>query len=268
VQALWKTEAGTWAEEDWTEYEWIGFCRDLKQQRISDLVIVVSNADKKNSITAPKAPSFRRNNIGCWGYGGTASRTYMDKSWKQGGKVEVKAAVNFTASFAPFYTNKSEGKLRVMFTGPLFSNGTVTISEDYTTTDSCRYLVDPRSFQVDSLFQGGTTTGLLFISYFNEALPDEIRADLEDVIGPSERAYFAEGHTDQGVKGKLIGDAATCGDDDFYFTNVGSWLNSDPDPSKSPTVQRNGHLKSTYIDTDGETYIEIFVWDLEPLREP
>ena len=33
VQAMWRTDSGTWVEENWTLKEWIGLCRDMKAQR-------------------------------------------------------------------------------------------------------------------------------------------------------------------------------------------------------------------------------------------
>ncbi|MHA7630773.1 hypothetical protein [Corallococcus sp. M7] len=45
VLALWNDASGTWHEEDWSNYEYVGLCRDLKSQRAQDLIIITSNAN-------------------------------------------------------------------------------------------------------------------------------------------------------------------------------------------------------------------------------
>ena len=85
VQAMWKNAAGNWTEEDWTDLEWIGFCRDQKDQRLSELVVIVSSAKWQapgNPIRAAKSPVFKRNNIGCWGVSGHGFSRDTESRWR------------------------------------------------------------------------------------------------------------------------------------------------------------------------------------------
>ena len=59
VQAMWKNAAGVWTEEDWTDLEWIGFCRDQKDQRLSELVVIISSAKWQSSGDPIRAAKSR-----------------------------------------------------------------------------------------------------------------------------------------------------------------------------------------------------------------
>ena len=73
VRAMWIDASEAWHEEDWTPYEYAGLCRDLRVQRASELILVVSNSEftpKAGKLVAGKAPYLKRSNLGCWKYEG------------------------------------------------------------------------------------------------------------------------------------------------------------------------------------------------------
>jgi len=70
---MWKDGSGTWREEDWSDYEFVGLCRDLVNQRASELVIAISDGESgPGKISATSAPYLERNKMGCWKYEGMA----------------------------------------------------------------------------------------------------------------------------------------------------------------------------------------------------
>ena len=79
VHAFFKAEGQAWDEEEWTDVEWIGFCRDWKLQRLDELVVVVASAEwggvSSPRVIAAQAPELMRNVVGCWEFKGEAKRT-------------------------------------------------------------------------------------------------------------------------------------------------------------------------------------------------
>ena len=263
VQALWKDAAGKWTEEDWTELEWIGFCRDQKDQRLSDLVVIVSSAkwqDPGNPIRAATEPEFKRNNVGCWGYQGTASRvtTYSNGT---SGKTTASATPRF--GFAPSGTASPAGtRLRAFFTGPLFHDGGVAFDERYS-EGVCTYSASG-SFPLTSVVVGGDSASSIVLNNFLEAYPDDLRVSQENLLGPSERSYTANGLTFRFLTGQVSG--RDCGP--TYTTTVGLWLLTNAtafeDGGVPPKVLPDGHLQGTFQDSEGSFY----KWDLAPIIEP
>jgi len=253
-----------WVEEDWTKYEWIGLCRDKKMQRAEELVIIVSSAQWSNPtypVSAVETPELMRNNIGCWGFQGTAKREYTHFSWS-GGKISVTAGPQFTATPTGQYTAAAEGRLRVPIAAPLFAGSTIVLSEAYADGE-CSYSATYNG-STGSIVQGGTSVGNLVIRYFRDAEPDWLRPDQDLLLEFLPRAYFAEGHTSQLVNGTASGDETCAGP---YQTAVGAWLLTH-DADHSPWhVLPDGHLKGTFHppSTNDST---TFTWDLTPVREP
>jgi hypothetical protein len=68
---------GSWKEEDWTNRQFVTFCRDLRAERIEKLVLIISNSEFKNrgrSLRAPGLyPILFASNMGCWQWKGTAT---------------------------------------------------------------------------------------------------------------------------------------------------------------------------------------------------
>lgn len=74
IQALFKIN-GQWKEkEDWTDLPYVAFCRDAKDERIEELVIIFSNkSNEKGYVLKHQGdipPKLFINNIGCWGWKG------------------------------------------------------------------------------------------------------------------------------------------------------------------------------------------------------
>jgi len=262
VQALWQTESNQWVEEDWSDYEYIGFCRDGVQQRLKQLVIIVSSAEidpvRNPAVIAQEKPSFKRNNLGCWGFQGTASRTYKGGSWSSG-LITYEANVKFAGGANAQYTETAAGKLRVPWLGPSLASGTVRVTENYVES-SCRYTAS-----ANLSISGADSFGFIFINYFNEALPAALRSDQELVTGTASRAYNASGGTYRGYTGQSV-----CPDSSGPYTVEGMmWLLTNLEAKDSPLVPRDreGHLRGTFTEPDTGSDKETFTWDLAPIRE-
>ncbi|MCY1022517.1 Ig-like domain-containing protein [Pyxidicoccus sp. MSG2] len=91
VQALWLDGNSAWQEEDWSDYEFVGLCRDIRGQRVQHLVIILSNAETEpgGSVTATRTPYLKRNNIGCWKIQGTVNALTKQPGWTGMGRQGV-----------------------------------------------------------------------------------------------------------------------------------------------------------------------------------
>jgi hypothetical protein len=267
VQAMWKNAAGAWTEEDWSTNEWVGFCRDQKDQRLSDLIIIVSSAKWESPgdpITAAKPPEFKRNNIGCWGYEGTASRTTIDPD---GGVGHSTASTTVRYGFRPSgqYSNPAEGRIRVFLpVGPMFADGGLEFTEQYA-AGGCTYSASG-SYLMRSVVSGGDTASTILINNFTEALPPDLRLEQQKLLGPDERSYVGTGETLRLVTGQVSG--PDC-DPPTYITAPALWLLTNlkdfEDGGTPPKVRPNGHLAGTLSDPDSNT---LYRWDLTPIQEP
>lgn len=269
VHAFFKSAGqAQWDEEDWTDVEWIGFCRDWKLQRLEELVVVVASAEWTGAnpkVVAGQAPELLRNVIGCWQFEGEAKRTDTFASSGRSGTV----VATFQAKYdghpgnTPLqYTNRSEGKLRVPLAGPLFSGGNWTLFEQYT-SGSCSYAIDSGGSS-SSVTTGGSSTGLMIFNNFNDALPAGLRP--EQVTGAPSLAYFVEGQTTAEVLGSVTG--TDCGS--TYKSAVGEWLLTQFVAGQGKRVdQVDGRLKgSLTVPTVNAGDSTVFTWDLIPVREP
>lgn len=76
IQAMVKI-AGTWKPaEDWTKQSFKSFCRDLKAERVEELVLIYSNSDGDKAgkpIPFPFLPRLSVSNVGCSRWEGTSS---------------------------------------------------------------------------------------------------------------------------------------------------------------------------------------------------
>jgi hypothetical protein len=80
----WKKIAGEWkGPEDWTADPYVLFCRDKKDERVEELLILVSNSEANRGTEKPfKIPrrfpmQLSTSNVGCWQWEGTASTEYL-----------------------------------------------------------------------------------------------------------------------------------------------------------------------------------------------
>jgi hypothetical protein len=272
VQALLLPEgpAGTaWVEEDWTEFEWIGLCRDLKQQRIAEMVIIVSSAEwggTNPAVVASEKPKLMRNNIGCYGYEGKATRKFSHKSWSSGlTTVSFDAKFNFLPGTTPLqFTDAAEGRKRVPILAPQLTGGGLTYDETFV-DNGCRYTANG-SF-AESSGPTGMAVGSITINYFNESLPTQMRLAQETLVGTAKRAYVAAGISKRILKGSVTGPQPDCGTE--YETAAGQWLLTHEGSSPKPTVAANGHLLASFTASKpSDSFIEEYTWDLKPMREP
>jgi Bacterial Ig-like domain (group 2) len=269
VRAFFKPENQAWQEEDWSDYEWIGWCRDFKDQRLAELVIVVSSAEwqpARPKARADEAPKLMRNNIGCWAFKGTAKRTFSQQSWGAG-----KSVVTFNPDYDGHpsgvpaqYTDRADGRLRVPIAAPLFSGGSWTMVEGFS-DGPCTFTLN-RSGRATSILGGGDAASSIVIDVFNESLPDDLRRDLPQVIGTRPRGYHINGVSKAIATGSVAG-PSECGS--TYESGIGAWLLSNADAAGAPVVPPSGNLKGSFTASQpSDSYTETFEWDLVPVRQP
>jgi hypothetical protein len=263
VQALYKPEGQSWKEEDWSDYEWIGFCRDAKEQRLEALVIIVASAEWSGAnpvVQAAKQPSLMRNAIGCWGYSGLARRTTR----LEGGRslAEFNAMFDYKPSGRPLqYTDQATGRMRVPVAAPLLRGGELRFDEDYTQS-GCHHTASTTVSETSNVL-GGMAAGTIVINNFLDSLPDDLRAQQQQLTGTASGAYVADGVSLRLVNGTVTG-PQECGTS--YDTGVGAWLLTASPPATLSKVAADGHLRATFI--TGSSGEHTFEWDLAPMREP
>lgn len=79
VTALVKIEGQAWRREDWSTFRGKSFCRDLKAERLEELVIILSNHewnDQNDKLKPAFAPRLNVTNIGCRGWEFSGEVTY------------------------------------------------------------------------------------------------------------------------------------------------------------------------------------------------
>ncbi|MBN8232136.1 Ig-like domain-containing protein [Corallococcus macrosporus] len=256
VLALWNDASGTWHEEDWSNYEYVGLCRDMKSQRAQDLIIITSNAKFEpnggGSLKAQKTPYLKRSNVGCWKYKGTTKAVLVGVGWS-GGRHLLETNVEFqvlggfaTADYDhPNLPNtKRLGAFMIM---P--PTGDFTLDIDYT-SGGCRYTHGPTKY---SLIASG---GVMLMNPFNELKsPDP---DTQWWLSHASRSY-----TSALSDGRFVDVAVSGGPDcrgtvkdvpgNILFTDAGS----------PPLAKPNGELSGTFPYSD-----TVFTWTLQPQTEP
>lgn len=155
VQALWMDGAGAWQEEDWSDYEFVGFCRDLKGQRAQHLVIILSNAETEpgGSVTATRTPYLKRNNIGCWKLQGTVTSLDTHPGWTglgRKGDTLVSFEVDAASTALDFKHPLLPDTLRLGATLFMAPSGSFTFEVAYSDT-ACAYSFGPASFALAPL---------------------------------------------------------------------------------------------------------------------
>lgn len=263
VQALWKTEDGVWAEEDWSELEWIGFCRDQKDQRVEDLILIVANAETAGGplmVSAP--PSLERNNLACWGVQGTGTRVSHDSQYTSGSSTFTVTARYGGRPVIQLY-DPVAGLLRVQIAGPMFDSGSGTFTENYTDGNGCNYQASG-SWQLTGVDRGGDVAGAWTINGYTEALPADVLAQQTPLIGSTARAYTGEGESTRIVQGTVTG-APPCATS--YTTGPAVFLRTmktSVELGGTPAIAGDDGSFTGSI-TDGD---DAFTWSFTPLREP
>lgn len=269
VQALWRADGGNWVEETWTAKEWIGFCRDAKAQRLVELVVIVASGEvgSVTQVDAVIKPTFKRNNIGCWGFSGSAKRTDVSASWSSG-KITVNSTLLFDykpnglASLQ--YNDAATGRLRVPIAAPLFRRATWAMNEAYAES-GCSYQLNASGTDT-TLVLGGLGFGSIVINNFAESLPAGMRVQQQGVVGAVRGAYHIDAGSQRfGIPGTVTGPQPDCGTK--YSSAPGMFDLTNASPATAPVVRLDGHLKGSFTSSPSPNSV-VFEWDLAPLREP
>jgi hypothetical protein len=76
VKALFRVSGGDWVQEDWTNLYSRHFCRDLRDERVAEMLIVISNSaweDRDHVVQSFTPPHVTGTNISCWRWTGTST---------------------------------------------------------------------------------------------------------------------------------------------------------------------------------------------------
>ncbi|MCC6337771.1 MAG: hypothetical protein IT380_27730 [Myxococcales bacterium] len=246
----------------WSDLEWIGFCRDQKDQRVSELVIIVSSAQTSGlfPLSASSAPTLELNNLPCWGLQGTASRVTTNPSWT--GNARATLTGTFSGLGATQYFNQAEGRLRVQIGWSTFKTGTQTIDENYT-EGGCTYRANG-SFSASGVASGGDIGGSWMLNQFVGSVPDVFNDPIAQVIGPADRAYVMGISSSRTVTGTVSGPSG-CGS--TYTAAFGQLVATQADNFETGGMPKrvgpNGNLTGSLV-VGNDTY----TWDFQALREP
>ncbi|PTL80314.1 hypothetical protein [Vitiosangium sp. GDMCC 1.1324] len=259
VQAMWMDGAGTWQEEDWSDYEFVGLCRDIKDQRAQHLVIILSNAETEpgGSVTATRAPYLKRNNIGCWKIQGTATVVEKQAGWTGLGRKGVStvsyevdasgAALNFKSPLFP-------DTLRVGANLLMSPSGSFSFEVSYGDSP-CSYSFGPANFVIAPL------SGFLKTNPFPELhSPDDA---VTGWLKQSGRAYVG-GLVDNSSVSEVV-TGKDCQSPHFSVTGgllVTNDVNNEVDVNP-PTVLPDGRFVKSFS-ASGFT----FDWSFTPQAQP
>ncbi|WP_158620029.1 Ig-like domain-containing protein [Corallococcus sicarius] len=262
VFALWSDASGTWHEEDWSDYEDVGFCRDLKSQRVQDLVIITTNAKVEagggGKLTSAEVSYLQRNNVGCWKFKGTSKAVQTGGSWTGRGKIldanlefqvlGAFAAADYDHPLLPH--TKRLGASLIMA-----PSGKFTLDIQYV-TGGCGYRLGPTEYTLGPV--GG---GVLMVNPFKGLKsPDP---DAHAWLSRDSRSYTAALADGRVVDVIVSGTGCTSPFKDapghILMTNEDEVVHSGLPPLAKP----DGVL-SEVITIEGIT----FSWTLQPQREP
>ncbi|MCP3140926.1 hypothetical protein [Pyxidicoccus xibeiensis] len=259
VQALWLDGAGAWQEEDWSDFEFVGLCRDLKTQRAQYLVIIVSNAETEEgeSVTAARTPYLKRSNVGCWKIEGVASAIEMQPGWSRQGRrgfATVSFEVDASTTQLDFKHPQFPDTLRVGANLLLPPSGSFSFEVDYG-DGGCSHSFGPASFSLAPF------SGFLKTNPFPELhSPD---AAVTAWLKQPARAYVGALVDNSGIEERVAG--LDC-QSPQYGVPGGLLVTNDVNNEvyvNPPTVLPDGRFMKTYS-TLGFT----FDWSFTPQRQP
>ena len=261
ILAMWKDPAGQWVrEDDWSSYQYVGLCRDLKAQRASELTIIVANAERDpgGKVTATKAPYLKRNNIGCYRYEGTATGNFKPASWSGQGKTTVASLAFQIPPGADAIGAKQPSipdSLRLGLTSVMPVVGTsVTLTESYG-SGTCSFSFGPATFPIGAGSQ--IAGGVAQINPFPELRSTD--PSLQAFLSDPARAYLAAVVDNQPVTVSVSGQACGTSQMDVVGVLLGTSTVSSPQ-----RVQPDGTMQGTYAPTSST----VFVWTFTPKSEP
>ncbi len=264
VQAMWKDEAGVWQQEIWSKYEFVGLCRDLKNQRVSELVIIISNGEFTPSgggkLTASKKPYLERSSLGCFRYAGTARMHYKHPTWTGMGRG-IEAMLSFEidprATGLEAQHPKFPNTLRVgLSTIMILAGDRYTFEEHYSTT-GCAFTAGPASFSIGR----SPPLGALFTNPFQKLKCTA--PSLQTFLDLASGVYEGNAVDTQQITVAVTGPG--CHGTEMDFTGNILLTNSVKDGviKDPPVAQPNGDLQGTFTLSHAT-----FDWLLSPQREP
>jgi hypothetical protein len=235
VHALYKLEGEqNWRPyEDWTKVQGKAFCRDIKSERLQELLIIVSNSewqDTTNVLDPGNDPKVVMTNIGCWRWEGEATSTYINKGyWTMTSKAKV-----------TFERSRSSGAIE-------------GYGENYTIVQgSMEWKIDGAID--DCIVKGGpTNVGLSQLSGY-------LSVNHYTTSGTTQRQYAGYGSATATFSYNII-----CPDSTFPTPWVGSsffgTLNS------SPQVSVDGQLLENKATQEDVQFRTTYAWKFKALRE-
>jgi len=249
VRALVKIQNQDWTVEDWSGRDQ-GFCRDLQNERVEELVLIFSNSNfSDRTASAPLGfTELTASNVGCWQWAGsiTAQAKYVDTDFNQ--------SETSTTTGVLFRRLDRHAVGGTDFYIPVTGNATWTHSGTYTT-----------EFKTCS----GQLSGTYAIPPATSASGGSIQ--LAGYVGssaPPEIAYrqYAGGlpmpwEFPPGFSLPSISYDCSDGSTEFFsaFTNA-LWLTRAPPEGAAPAVSADGmHLNGTYTFTSGP-YQATYTW--------
>jgi hypothetical protein len=262
VKAVWHTAENGWAEEDWTQYEFIELCRDLKLQRATELVVIISSAvwsQPGQILVSSAAPYLKRSNIGCYRYEGTATMIEKHGSWNGMGKKTESALVFMTdqrsqglAVFTPHFPNT----LRVVFPSMLLTGLDYTYEQRYSTR--CNFSFGPVSYPLSA----DRPQGFLMINPFPELKTTD--PALQDWLSHPRGTYAASAIDIKFVTVNVSGQKS-CGPTTTDM--VGALIHTNDAKNGAmnnpPITLPTGELKGSFKSSNNNA-----MWSFHPVSEP
>ena len=265
ILAIWKDAAGTWQEEDdWSDYKYVGLCRDLKNQRAVDLTVIVANGEKDpgGKVTASKEIYLKRNNMGCFKFEGQVNLLEKHSSWSGLGR---KAVANMAFELDPravaldAKNPQIPDSLRLGLSFIYQLSGTdYTFEISYGTT-GCSFSYGPASFPLT--LAPGKTAGFVLTNPFPELESND--PEVQKLINLPSRAYAATALDNQMISVSVSGQGCNSPQPDvvggLLLTNGASngvLLNP-------PLVKPDGTMQGNFKTSDAS-----FDWAFAPKSQP
>ena len=237
VQALLKIN-GKWSYEDWTNQPYRLFCRDNPAEQITDLVLIVGNAQWASGSAPQQFPAdpaaFGVSPVGCWQWSGSTTAT-LDESDRKG----TISGNNLVFSPDPIEPQTVLGTQR-KYLGPVRYRPTSgNLSADYTISFSCQSGSD------------GTATVKGSAGFGSKTWPS--RENYFDVYPFTTDGSAYLGFFGLGLSDALVPATRTC--DGNTSVPLGMWMFTGPTAQEFKNGRYNGSFPS-----DGIT----MTWNFKP----
>lgn len=256
VQAFFKRDGSIWQAEDWTPgtgtWQMLRkMCFDIKDERLEELVIIISNGDTKIDAQAVAGERVRLgvNNLGCWRWSGTASHR-MNSS----GPLGVRASVESTV-------------INVLIERVPVNPSVATVLQDYQLIAG-DYAQSYRATDSIGCTQAADVSGVSAVSGGNNARSMQIQNfGLQGLdAGLSDNLPLGGYRGRFGSSGPWTVTLSCNGRIDSFPNFYGDdWFKAGIPETFSAANARNGILEETVVSSDG---VEQFTWRFTPLRQP